>query len=95
VLARKDAPASYHLCVTHDDAAQGVTLITRGIDLQPATDLHRLLQDLMGWPTPVYAHHRLLTDDTGRRLAKRNKAVAVRSLRAEGVSARAIIERLA
>jgi glutamyl-Q tRNA(Asp) synthetase len=95
VLARKDAPASYHLCVTHDDAAQGVTLVTRGVDLQPATDLHRLLQDLMGWPTPAYAHHRLLTDDTGKRLAKRNKAVAVRTLRAEGFSARAVIERLA
>jgi glutamyl-Q tRNA(Asp) synthetase len=94
VLARKDAPASYHLCVTHDDAAQGVTLVTRGSDLQPATDLHRLLQDLMGWPTPTYAHHRLLTDDTGRRLAKRNKADTLRSLRTEGVSVRSIIERL-
>ena len=62
VLARKDAPASYHLCVTHDDALQGVTLVTRGIDLRPATDLHRLLQALMGWPEPRYAHHRLLTD---------------------------------
>ncbi|HEY4043915.1 MAG TPA: tRNA glutamyl-Q(34) synthetase GluQRS, partial [Rhodopila sp.] len=55
VLARKDAPASYHLCVTQDDALQGVTLVTRGLDLRPATDLHRLLQDLMGWPEPVYA----------------------------------------
>ena len=52
VLARKDAPASYHLCVTHDDALQGVTLVTRGADLKPATDLHRLLQALMGWPAP-------------------------------------------
>ena len=57
VLARKDAPASYHLCVTHDDALQGVTLVTRGADLKPATDLHRLLQALMGWPAPRYAHH--------------------------------------
>ncbi|HEY4175133.1 MAG TPA: tRNA glutamyl-Q(34) synthetase GluQRS [Rhodopila sp.] len=94
VLARKDTPASYHLCVTHDDAAQGVTLITRAIDLKPATDLHQLLQALMGWPTPTYAHHRLLTDDTGKRLAKRDKAVTLRSLRAEGLSARAIIQRL-
>jgi glutamyl-Q tRNA(Asp) synthetase len=93
VLARKDAPASYHLCVTHDDALQGVTLVTRGADLKPATDLHRLLQVLMGWPTPTYAHHRLLTDPAGRRLAKRDKAVTLRSLRADCVSARAIIER--
>jgi glutamyl-Q tRNA(Asp) synthetase len=93
VLARKDAPASYHLCVTHDDARQGVTLVTRGIDLKPATDLHRLLQGLMGWPAPCYSHHRLLTDAVGRRLAKRDQAATLRSLRAEGVSARAIIRR--
>lgn len=93
VLARKDAPASYHLCVTHDDAAQGVTLVTRGADLRPATDLHRLLQALMGWPVPAYAHHELLTDATGRRLAKRDRAATLGSLRAEGISARAIIER--
>lgn len=94
VLARKDAPASYHLCVAHDDALQGVTLVTRGIDLKPATDLHRLLQTLMGWPEPAYSHHRLLVDATGRRLAKRDKATTLRSLRADGVSARAIIEQL-
>jgi glutamyl-Q tRNA(Asp) synthetase len=94
VLARKDAPASYHLCVTHDDAVQGVTLVTRGADLKPATDLHRLLQVVMGWPAPAYAHHRLLTDKAGRRLAKRDKAVTLKSLRAEGIPARAIIERL-
>ena len=74
VLARKDAPASYHLCVTHDDALQGVTLVTRGEDLKPATHLHRLLQALMGWPAPRYAHHPLLTDASGRRLAKRDGA---------------------
>jgi glutamyl-Q tRNA(Asp) synthetase len=93
VLARKDAPASYHLCVAHDDALQGVTLVTRGVDLKPATDLHRLLQTLMGWPEPAYAHHRLLVDAAGRRLAKRDKAVTLQSLRAEGVSARSVIER--
>ena len=86
VLARKDAPASYHLCVTHDDAAQGVTLVTRGEDLKPATDLHRLIQHLMGWPAPRYAHHRLLTDAAGRRLAKRDRAATLRDLRAAGVS---------
>ncbi len=94
VLARKDAPASYHLCVTHDDALQQVSLVTRGEDLKPATDLHRLLQTLMGLPEPGYAHHRLLTDPAGRRLAKRDQAQTLRSLRAEGVSARAITERL-
>jgi glutamyl-Q tRNA(Asp) synthetase len=86
VLARKDAPASYHLCVTHDDAVQGVTLVTRGADLKPATHLHRLLQSLMGWPTPTYAHHELLTDATGRRLAKRDRAATLRDLRARGHS---------
>ncbi len=87
VLARKDTPASYHLCVTHDDALQGVTLVTRGEDLKPATDLHRLLQALMGWPEPAYAHHRLLTDAAGRRLAKRDRAATLRDLRAAGLSA--------
>jgi glutamyl-Q tRNA(Asp) synthetase len=91
VLARKDAPASYHLCVAHDDAVQGVTLVTRGIDLQSATGLQRLLQELMGWPAPAYAHHRLLTDHTGRRLAKRDNAATVRALRAAGRTAEAIV----
>jgi glutamyl-Q tRNA(Asp) synthetase len=94
VLARKDTPASYHLCVTHDDALQGVTLVTRGIDLKPSTGLHRLLQTLMGWPAPSYAHHPLLLDAAGKRLAKRDRAQTLRSLRAEGISARAIIARL-
>ena len=91
VLARKDVPASYHLCVTHDDALQGVTLVTRGEDLQPATDLHRLLQTLMGWPEPRYAHHRLLRDASGRRLAKRDRAATIRSLRETGVSAAEVL----
>lgn len=91
VLARKDAPASYHLCVTHDDAVQGVTLVTRGIDLQPATGLQRLLQELMGWPAPVYAHHALLTDSSGRRLAKRDNAATIRALRAAGKTAEEIV----
>ena len=86
VLARKDAPASYHLCVTHDDAVQGVTLVTRGDDLRPATALHRLLQALMGWPAPRYAHHPLLTDAAGRRLAKRDRAATLREMRAAGMT---------
>jgi glutamyl-Q tRNA(Asp) synthetase len=84
VLARKDAPASYHLCVTHDDAVQGVTLVTRGADLKAATHLQRLLQALMGWPVPAYAHHPLLTDVAGRRLAKRDRAAALHELRGQG-----------
>ena len=86
VLGRKDVPGSYHLCVTHDDAWQGVTLVTRGEDLKPATHVHRLLQALMGWPAPIYAHHRLLTDVSGRRLAKRHRDATLRELRALGHS---------
>ena len=86
VLARKDAPASYHLCVTHDDALQGVTLVTRGADLKPATHLHRLLQALRVGPSRATRHHRLLTDASGRRLAKRDKAATLRDLRRSGWS---------
>ncbi len=80
VLARKACPTSYHLAVTHDDARQGVTLVTRGADLRPATDLHRLLQTLMGWPEPAYAHHRLITDDHGAKLAKTAGSAPLRAL---------------
>lgn len=90
VLARKDFPASYHLCVTHDDAIQGVTLVTRGADLRASTAVHILLQRLLGWPTPAYAHHGLLADASGKRLAKRDRATTLRDLRAEGMSAEAI-----
>ncbi len=85
VLARKDTPTSYHLAVTVDDALQGVTLVTRGADLFAATHLHRLLQALLGLPTPRYRHHPLLTDAEGRRLAKRDRALTLRALRARGV----------
>ena len=95
VLARNDAPASYHLCVTNDDALQGVTLVTRGEDLRPATHLHRLLQSLMGWPVPTYAHHRLLTDTAGKRLAKRDCAATVRDLRLGGMSPADVVRLLA
>jgi glutamyl-Q tRNA(Asp) synthetase len=84
VLARKDTPASYHLCVTHDDALQGVTLVTRADDLLPATDLHRLLQALLGWPAPRYRHHGLLLGADGRRLSKRDNAPALAALREAG-----------
>jgi glutamyl-Q tRNA(Asp) synthetase len=84
VLARKDVPSSYHLAVTVDDAAQGVTLVTRGEDLFEATHIHRLLQALLALPEPRYYHHNLIADSTGLRLAKRNRAVSVRTLRQSG-----------
>lgn len=90
VLARKEIPASYHLCVTHDDTVQGVTLVTRGSDLFAATHLHRLLQALFDWPVPAYAHHPLLLDETGERLAKRKNAPSLRDLRAAGLTAAAV-----
>ncbi len=86
VIGRRDSPTSYHLCVTHDDACQGVTLVTRGEDLRAATDIHRLLQTLMDWPEPEYAHHKLLTDAAGVRLSKRDGAASLRSLREAGCS---------
>ncbi len=90
VLARKDVPASYHLCVCHDDALQGVSAVARGADLKPATALHRLLQALFGWPEPLYAHHPLLFDAAGRRLSKREGAPSIRSLRQAGHSPAAV-----
>ena len=84
VLARKDTPASYHLAVVVDDALQGITLVTRGEDLLEATHLHRLLQALLGLPVPEWQHHRLITDESGKRLAKRDDARSLRSLRAAG-----------
>ncbi len=86
VLARKDCPASYHLCVTHDDAVQGVTLVTRGEDLFAVTPLHCLLQTLMGWNVPAYHHHPLVRDTHGQRLAKRDQAPTLRALRLAGAS---------
>ena len=87
VLARKAIGASYHLAVTIDDALQGVTLVTRGQDLFAATHVHRLLQALLGLPVPRWHHHRMLTDSAGRRLAKRDRAATLQSLRAQGVTA--------
>ncbi|MGE4219801.1 MAG: tRNA glutamyl-Q(34) synthetase GluQRS [Alphaproteobacteria bacterium] len=84
VLARKDAGTSYHLAVTVDDALQGVTLVTRGMDLFAATSIHRLLQTLLGLPEPDYRHHALLTDADGRRYAKRDRSLTLAALRAAG-----------
>jgi glutamyl-Q tRNA(Asp) synthetase len=94
VLARKDTPTSYHLSVTHDDFLQGITLVTRGLDLRAATHVHRLLQALLGYPTPDYRFHALLTDASGRRLAKRDHAETLRSLR-DGAKSPAEVRALA
>lgn len=87
VIARKEAPASYHLAVVVDDALQGITHVTRGLDLHAATDIHRLLQALLDLPVPRYHHHRLITDASGRKLSKRHRDRSLRSLRAQGLSA--------
>jgi glutamyl-Q tRNA(Asp) synthetase len=91
VLARKEMPTSYHLAVTLDDALQGVSLVTRGADLFAATHIHRLLQALLGLPTPRYRHHPLLTDAAGRRLAKRDGAPTIRAMRQAGMTPAAIL----
>ena len=87
VLARKDVPVSYHLAVVVDDAFQGVTRVTRGNDLFSATHVQRVLQALLDLPAPEYAHHRLILDLQGRKFSKRDRAVTLRELRAEGVTA--------
>jgi glutamyl-Q tRNA(Asp) synthetase len=84
VIARRDTPTSYHLSVTVDDHLQGVTLVTRGADLFAATHIHRLLQALLGYETPDYWHHRLLLNEAGQRLSKRDGAMAIRELRDAG-----------
>jgi glutamyl-Q tRNA(Asp) synthetase len=91
VLARKEVPTSYHLAVTLDDGLQGVSLVTRGADLFAATHIHRLLQALLGLPTPHYRHHPLLTDAAGRRLAKRDGALTIRAMRQAGMTPAAIL----
>jgi glutamyl-Q tRNA(Asp) synthetase len=92
VLARRDMGASYHLAVVLDDADQGVTHVIRGADLAPATQIHVLLQHLLGLPTPAYHHHRLIRDATGKRLAKRDDARAIATWRTAGHSPRDIRE---
>ncbi len=84
VLARKDTPTSYHLAVTLDDHIEGVSLVTRGLDLFEATHVHRLLQAVLGLHVPEYHHHRLLAAPDGRRLAKRNRSLTLRALREAG-----------
>lgn len=91
VLARKDAPVSYHLAVTVDDADQGISHVIRGQDLFLSTHVHRLLQALLGLPTPAYAHHPLLLGADGERLAKRHGALSLADLRAQGVDPETIV----
>ena len=85
ILARKDAPASYHLSCVVDDAASGVTLVVRGADLRPSTPIQRLLQVLLDLPEPTYWHHPLVTHEDGRRLAKRDLAPTLAAMRESGV----------
>ena len=91
VLARKDVGTSYHIAVVHDDALQGITHVIRGEDLFEQTHLHVLLQTLLELPTPVYRHHRLLTDETGQRFAKRNRAATLKDMRERGVGADSVL----
>jgi glutamyl-Q tRNA(Asp) synthetase len=95
VLGRKETPTSYHLAVVVDDAAQSVTHVTRGLDLEPATHVHRLLQALLGFPTPLYHHHPLVTDAAGRKLSKSAGDEALAALRDAGVTPAEIRRRLA
>jgi len=86
VVVRKDVPTSYHLAVVVDDAWQGVTHVTRGLDLYAATDVHRLLQVLLGLPAPLYRHHRLIAGADGRKLAKSARDTSLRALRDQGAT---------
>lgn len=94
VLVRKDTPTSYHLSVVVDDAAQGITHVTRGKDLFAATDLHVLLQRLLGRSSPIYCHHRLLRDEEGQKLAKSKGSPSLKNLRENGTAAAEVRRRL-
>jgi glutamyl-Q tRNA(Asp) synthetase len=94
ILARKDAPSSYHLACVVDDADSGVTLVVRGADLRPSTPVQRLLQALLGLPEPTYLHHPLVTHEDGRRLAKRDQAPTLAALREAGVDGSILVTQL-
>jgi glutamyl-Q tRNA(Asp) synthetase len=94
VLVRKETPTSYHLSVVVDDAAQAVTHVTRGMDLHAATDIHVLLQALLGLPSPVYAHHGIITDGLDFKLSKSAGSPSLRSMRDAGWTAEAVKARL-
>jgi glutamyl-Q tRNA(Asp) synthetase len=94
ILARKDAPASYHLSCVVDDAASGVTMVVRGADLRASTPVQRLLQQLLGLPEPTYLHHPLVTHADGRRLAKRDLAPTLAAMREAGIDGRVLAAEL-
>lgn len=94
ILARKDAPASYHLASSVDDAMMGVTHVVRGADLRQSTDIHRLLQALLGYETPQYHHHKLIYGPDGRRLAKRDQAAALDCWKETVMDGRTLAEQL-
>ncbi|MEL6486183.1 MAG: tRNA glutamyl-Q(34) synthetase GluQRS [Pseudomonadota bacterium] len=94
VIVRKDTPASYHLAATLDDAADGVTLVTRGQDLFQATNIHRILQHLLNLPVPHWHHHRLLMDEDGKKLSKRRGSPALSDRRLAGEDGRALADEL-
>lgn len=94
VLARQSMAAAYHLAVVLDDAAQGVSHVVRGQDLFEATKIHVVLQRLLGLPTPIYHHHRLIRDESGKRLAKRDDARAISAFRLEGLTATELLEKI-
>ena len=94
ILARKDAPASYHLSCVVDDAASDVTMVVRGADLRPSTPVQRLLQQLLGLPQPTYLHHPLVTHEDGRRLAKRDLAPTLAAMREERVDGPLLVKQL-
>ncbi|RGP41616.1 Glutamate--tRNA ligase [Altererythrobacter insulae] len=94
VIVRKENPASYHLAATLDDAADGVTLVTRGSDLVAATHIHRVLQELLELPVPQWHHHQLLLDETGDKLAKRRGSPSLADRRKSGEDGRALAEKL-
>lgn len=95
IIARKDVPTSYHLSVVVDDALQTITHVVRGRDLEAATCLHVLLQALLSLPTPVYAHHPLLTENSGQKLSKSNKSPSLAAMRDQGISPDTIRKQLA
>jgi glutamyl-Q tRNA(Asp) synthetase len=94
VIARKDIGVSYHLAVVVDDAAQDVSLVTRGEDLFSSTHVHVMLQHLLGLPQPRYGHHALVCDEQGKRLAKRHDSLSLRRMRESGMSAGEVLRRI-
>jgi len=94
ILARKDIGTSYHLAVVHDDYQQNITDVTRADDLLYSTHIHRILQELLGFATPLYHHHQLIIDDQGKRLAKRHDSLSIKQLREEGQTAEEIFAKI-